>query len=100
PRLRAHPGPLLRLPVAERAEHRLLGLPRDVVHAQRAGELDRPPHLLDVRRAAVASGKVGVDALPLAGGQIALEGRGHELDELTTVQMGEADAHCSSDRYC
>ena len=79
---------------------RLFGFGRHVVHAQSAGQLDRASHLLDVHRATVAAGEVRVEALALAGGKIALEVRRDELDELTTVQMGETDAHCSSDRYC
>src|SRR5438445_466726 len=79
---------------------RLLGLRRHVVDPQRARELDRAPHLFDVCGAAVAGREVRVETLALTGGQIALEVRGDELDELATVQMGQTDAHASSDKYC
>src|SRR6267142_986617 len=98
--LRAHPGPLSRVPVAERPPERLFGLRRHVVHPQPAGELDRAPHLFDICRAAVTGRKMRVEALALAGRQIALEVRRDELDQLPAIQMGQTDGHGSSDRYC
>src|SRR5438093_11385210 len=71
-----------RMPIAERAEESRFGTGIELLGRQTAGELDRRPHLLEIRPAAVARLNVRLEASALLGWKRVLEVVRDELHEL------------------
>src|SRR5512133_384310 len=88
----------LRAPAAEGLEQLALGLGRERLGREPAGERDRLADLVEVGGAACATVDVLLEAVCVLGRERALKVVGHQLDELLATELFDVHAHACS-RY-